>query len=174
MRPRGVDFAEYAASRVDGLLRLAYLLTADRHLAEDMVQEVLIKAHRRWSRVSAAGDVDAYVRRMLVNEHISWRRRRSSTEVPVERMTDEQDTARLDEGVVARDWMWRMLARLPARQRAVLVLRHYERLSDPEIAALLGCADATVRSLAARGLAALRGHPDLAEGGVRMRGGETA
>lgn len=82
-----VEFAEFAASRVDRLLALAYLLTGNHHSAEDLVQEVLIKAHRRWSRVLAADDADAYVRRMLVNEHISWRRRRSSTELPFEQTT---------------------------------------------------------------------------------------
>lgn len=163
MRPRDVEFAEFAASRVDRLLALAYLLTGNHHSAEDLVQEVLIKAHRRWSRVLAADDADAYVRRMLVDEHISWRRRRSSTELPFEQAPEGREMGRLDDSVVARDWIWRMLATLPARQRAVLVLRHYENLADRDIADLVGCADATVRSLAARGLSALRCHPDLAD-----------
>ena len=156
-----MQFAEYAASRVDSLLRLAHLLSGDRQLAEDLVQDVLIKSHRRWSRVQAADNPDAYVRRMLGNEHISWLRRRSSTELTMDRVAESADADRLADGVAARDRIWRMLAGLPSRQRAVLVLRHYEHQDDREIAALIGCADATVRSLAARGIAALRKHPDL-------------
>ena len=112
------SFEDFVRSRTAALLRLAYLLAGDRQLAEDLVQEVLVKVHRRWSRVRGAGNADAYVRRMLVNEHLSRRRRQSSDELA----TDEIDTGLIEdsqEAVAARDEMWRLLAALPARQRAV-------------------------------------------------------
>ena len=155
------SFEGFVRSRTAALLRLAYLLAGDRQLAEDLVQEVLVKAHRRWSRVGSADNADAYVRRMLVNEHLSRRRRRSSGELPTDEVADTSRVNDSQDAVAARDEMWRLLAALPARQRAVLVLRYYAELNDAQIAALLGCAVGTVRSLASRGLARLRHHPDL-------------
>ena len=152
-------FDDYVASRGAALLRLAFMLTGDRHLAEDLTQDVMIRAYGRWSRLAQMEQVDAYVRRMLVNSHVSWRRRRSSGEVPVERVADEANTDSTPDGaeaVAERDRAWRMLATLPRKQRAVLVLRYYEDLSDSEIAEALGCSQGTVRSQASRALATLR------------------
>jgi RNA polymerase sigma-70 factor (sigma-E family) len=154
-------FDDYVASRGAALLRLAFMLSGDRHLAEDLTQDVLIKVYDRWSRVGRMEQPDAYVRRMLVNSHVSWRRRKSSTEVPVE--NDSEDAAGAAavadaaEDMAEREQAWQLLATLPRRQQAVLVLRIYEDLSDPEIAAALGCTQSTVRSQAARALATLRG-----------------
>lgn len=137
-----------------GLAQLAYRLTGQRESARDLVQDVLLVAYRRWSRVSAADDPRAYLRRMLVNQHLNNVRRRIA-EVPSERLPESPGPSG-HQVVDDRDAVWRALATLSGRQRTVLVLRHYEALDDTAIAALLGCRRATVRSLAARGLAALR------------------
>lgn len=155
-------FDEYVASRGAALLRLAFMLSGDRHLAEDLTQEVLIRVYDRWARIARMEQIDAYVRRMLVNSHVSWRRRKSSTETPVAAeaagsgagAATVPDTA---EDLAAREHAWQLLAGLPRRQRAILVLRFYEDLADADIAAALGCTQSTVRSQAARALAALRG-----------------
>lgn len=147
-------FEAFMASRGAALLRFAFMLTHDRGRAEDLVQDALVKVHRRWDRVVAAEQPDAYVRRIVTNEFLSWRRRRSSAETPSELPgTPAADpSAAVDE----RDAMWRALALLPPRQRAVLVLRFYEDMPDAQIAAVLECAQGTVASLASRGLATLR------------------
>jgi RNA polymerase sigma-70 factor (sigma-E family) len=154
-------FDEFVRARGAALLRFAYLLAGDRGLAEDLVQDALVKAYLRWGGRAAIERPEAYVRRIIVNEFVSWRRRRASREVvgPV------PDRAGGDhaEGVAERVRVWQVLARLPRRQRVVLVLRYYDGLPDREIADLLGCAEGTVRSLAARAFGTLRGHPDLAD-----------
>ncbi|PPK64151.1 SigE family RNA polymerase sigma factor [Actinokineospora auranticolor] len=154
-----MTFDEYVRDRGQALLRFAYLLTGDRHLAEDLVQTALLKAHGRWRWVRAADRPDAYLRRILVNAHLDWRRRRSSTELPVEpgdSWFGAASAADHAEGVAERARTWGALATLPPRQRAVLVLRFYEDCDDRAIAELLGCAESTVRSQASRALAALR------------------
>jgi RNA polymerase sigma-70 factor (sigma-E family) len=144
------------------LLRTAYAIAGDLGVAEDAVQTAFAKAYRSWRRISGLESPEAYLRRMVVNEFLSWRRRLTSQEVPVAELLD---TAGDDDSSVRqaqRDAMWRLLARLPKQQRAVLVLRYYEDLPDPEIAAVLGCSASTVRSNAARALANLRsGTPGL-------------
>jgi RNA polymerase sigma-70 factor (sigma-E family) len=154
-----IDFDEYVRLRGERLVRLARLLVRDRHLAEDLVQEVLGRAYVRWDRVSRADDVDVYVRRMLVNRHISWLRRRSSTEVAIDTSAAHLDRAALgDIGAEAaeRDAAWQLIAELPPKQRATLVLRYYEDLDDATIARILRCSQVTVRSQAMRALATLR------------------
>jgi RNA polymerase sigma-70 factor (sigma-E family) len=153
-----MTFEEYAAWRLPALLRYAAVLTGDRDLAQDIVQEVLSRAHLRWRRIGQLDLPDRYVRRMIVNEFISWRRRHSRV-VPVGRVDDPAgavvppDTAAVH---AERDALWTELARLPRRQQAVLVLRYYEGLTDTEIAGVLGCRPGTVRGYASRALAALR------------------
>jgi RNA polymerase sigma-70 factor (sigma-E family) len=158
--PSGVGFDDFVRGRGPALLRFAYLLTSDQGQAEDLVQRALIKAYRRWDHVASVAHPDAYVRRVVLNEHLSFRRRRSSSEVvgPV------PDAAQRDvtDDLADRDLVWRVLGQLPRRQRSVLVLRYYEALPDREIAALLGCREGTVRSLAARAFETLRRHPQLA------------
>ena len=163
-------YAELVAARSGPLLSMARGLVRSEADAEDLVQEVLARALVHWDRVSAAGDPVAYVNRMLVNQAMSFWRRASTRreratepgELPEPRAGGIGDVGGLvgvPDGAVQRgdrDALVSALRRLPARHRAVLVLRYYERLSDAEIADLLGVAQATVRSCAARGLAALR------------------
>src|SRR5262245_41602757 len=137
------------------------VLTGDQGLAEDVVQEVMIRAYGRWHRITALEQTDAYLKRMITNDYLSWRRRWA-------RITPHAD---LPDGSVGdhahahaeRDAIRVELARLPRRQRAVLVLRYYERLTDNEIAGVMGCAPGTVRSLASRALATLRVDPRTRE-----------
>jgi len=154
-----VTFEEFLTTRLAALLRYATVLACDPHLAEDIVQEVVARAHPRWARISATDVPEAYVKRMIVNELASWRRRRAARVVPMSLAALDAVTApgadpavQLDE----RDAMIRRLAALPVRQRIVVALRYYEGLSDEQIADLLGCRPATVRSHASRAFATLR------------------
>nr|BFE63833.1 SigE family RNA polymerase sigma factor [Dactylosporangium thailandense] len=154
-----MEFEEFLSARLAALLRYATVLACDPHLAEDIVQEVLSRVQTRWARISAADVPEAYVKRMIVNELASWRRRRAARVVPMSLSALDTVGAPLDDPATAvdeRDAMIRRLAALPVRQRIVIALRYYEGLSDPEIADLIGCRPATVRSHAARGLATLR------------------
>jgi RNA polymerase sigma-70 factor (sigma-E family) len=163
----GLDetLAELMTESGDRLLRLAYQLTHDRSAAEDVVQEALVSIYRSWRRAMPAVDhVEAYARQAVVNEFLRRRRLRSSTEIVSEVVPDIVEPA-FDSGVVDRDELWRALGTLPARQRAVLVLRYYEELPDAQIASLLGAKEATVRSLAARALTSLRGSALALNGG---------
>jgi RNA polymerase sigma-70 factor (sigma-E family) len=148
-----VTFDEFAAARLPALLRYAIVLTGDRELAEDLVQEVMIRIHLRWRRVQRLDRPELYVKRAVTNEFLSWRRRwRSRAAAP---LSDGMapDPAGL---VVERSQLWGRVLRLPRQQRVVLALRFYEGLSDPEIAEVLGCAPGTVRGYASRALATLR------------------
>ena len=148
-------FEEFTAARLPALLRYAMLLSGDREHARDLVQEVLARALVKWGRIGTVGEPYAYVRRMVTNEFLSWRRRRRVPTVPL-----DEAAVRGREPVVPdredRDDLRGLLARLPGQQRAVLVLRYYEDLTDDEIATALGCRVGTVRGYASRGLAALR------------------
>jgi RNA polymerase sigma-70 factor (sigma-E family) len=145
------------------------MLTGDRGLAEDLVQDALVKAFLRWDGRVAIERPEAYVRRTIVNDFVSWRRRRSSSEIvgPV----PDRSEGDLTEGLAERDRVWQVLSQLPRRQRVVLVLRYYEALPDRDIADLLGCAEGTVRSLAARAFSTLRSHPELSGGVDPMTAG---
>ena len=150
-----LSFDEWVDARAAALLRFAYLVTGSQHAAEDAVQSALTKACEKWSRVRRTTDPDAYVRRMVVNAHVSaWRRsgRRELTVAEV-RHTEAGDHA---EGVATVDAIWQVCATLPPQQRAAVVLRFYEDLEYGEIAAVLGITQATVRSHVHRALAAMR------------------
>lgn len=153
-----MTFDEFAATRLDAVLRFAVVLTNDRGLAEDVVQEVLIRAHQRWTQISTMEHPEAYVRRMVVNEFLSWRRKwaRYVPQADVEPMMGQLTQADHADEQAERATMLAEVAKLPRRQRAVLVLRYYEGLSDAQIAEVLGCAETTVRGYAFRALAALR------------------
>lgn len=147
-------------AHLPGLLRYATVLTGEAHTAADLVQEVLLRAHVRWRRIGLMDRPDLYLRRMVTNEHLSWRRRwhvrtvhPSSDDVLAAHADPLRDHAHR---VVEDDAVWRRLAELPPRQRTVLVLRYYEGLPDVEIAQVLGTSAATVRSHASRALATLR------------------
>jgi RNA polymerase sigma-70 factor (sigma-E family) len=148
-------FDAWASARVPGLLRFAYLLTGSRSEAEDAVQSALERALPRWERIGRAEDPDAYVRRMVVNAHVSLWRRTGRRESPVEavELRDERDPADL---VSTADAVRRVCARLPRRQRAAVVLRYFEDQDYAEIAAVLRCSEATARSYVHRALQALR------------------
>jgi RNA polymerase sigma-70 factor (sigma-E family) len=152
-----VRFEEYVADQGPSLLRLAYVLTGDSHLAEDLTQTALADAYRHWRKVIAAERPDAYVRRMLVNAHINSRRRRSSTERPTD-LSAQGGGVEADPGidVAARDEIRRLLDMLAPRARTVLVLRYYADLDDAAIAAAMGLTTSSVRASASRALAALR------------------
>jgi len=151
------SFADFAATRGPALVRLARGLLRDPHQAEDVVQDVLAKALVQWWRVSAADDPDAYVRRMVVNACTSWFRRAARREYAHEAATlPERPIADHADGIDERDRLVALLRRLPTKQRAALVLRHYEGLPDAEIARLLGSSEVSVRTNAHRGLIALR------------------
>jgi RNA polymerase sigma-70 factor (sigma-E family) len=146
----------------DRLLRLAYQLTHDRPAAEDVVQEALVSIYRAWRR-AMPDNAEAYARRVVVNEFLRRRRLRAAAEIVTDHLPD-LPTPDLEAAVVDRDELWRALGRLPARQRAVLVLRYYEDLPDAQIADVLDAKESTIRSLALRGLAALRTSPLVTEG----------
>jgi RNA polymerase sigma-70 factor (sigma-E family) len=154
------DFDGFVRERLSVHLRYATALSGDPHLAADIVQDVLVRAHGRWSRICRSDRPDLYVKRMITNEYLSWRRRwhvrniiPSSVSALASRSPAAVDPS---QQLVDRDDLLQRLATLPRRQRAVLVLRFYEGLDDPEIAAILGVAPTTVRSTASRALAALR------------------
>jgi RNA polymerase sigma-70 factor (sigma-E family) len=154
-----VQFEEFSREQLPSLVRFAAVLTGDRELAQDVVQDALVRAHQSWRRVAAADRPDLYLRKMVVNGYLSWRRRWYQRSVHV-----TADVTRLREPT-APDPAWRIadadqlagpLTRLSRAQRASIVLRFYEDRDDDEIAAVLGCAPGTVRSHVSRGLSALR------------------
>jgi RNA polymerase sigma-70 factor (sigma-E family) len=153
-----VTYEEFADSRLTALLRYAVMLTGDPHLAQDLVQETMVRVQLNWRRVVQADVPDRYVRRMLTNQYLDWQRGSWVRRVLLRADPDEAVVVRADhaEATVDRDQVWTWLARLPRRQRAALVLRYYEDLPDAEIAEVLGCAVGTVRSAISRALATLR------------------
>lgn len=156
------SFEQFVLARTPVLLRFAFVLTADMALAEDLLQEALLKTHRRWQRVCETDRPEAYLRRVVINEYLSWRRLRRNSEAPIDHVPDQVSLDAVEATIVERDQLWRALATLPRRQRAVLVLRHYEDLPDEQIAHVLGCSQSTVRSLARRALNGLRNHGAVA------------
>ncbi|MEV0650749.1 SigE family RNA polymerase sigma factor [Phytomonospora sp. NPDC050363] len=156
------SFDDYVRARGGALLRFAYLLSGDAHLAEDIVQEALARCHRPWERISANGDPEAYVRKAVLRQFLSWRRRLSFGERATADMTVHAPSAADGSQALAeRDTLWRLLAGLSRKQRAVLVLRFYEDLAYAQIADLLGIRESTVRVHAHKGLSELRVSPQL-------------
>lgn len=139
------------------LLRFATVLCGGPDPAEDLLQDVAIKAHRRWANLRELEHPEAYLRRTIVNEYVSWRRKWARM-VPSAELRDVISKRDFTDQQADRAELITELGRLPRRQKAVLVLRYFEGLSDPEIADLLGCSASTVRSHASRALAALRIH----------------
>ncbi|MFD4985576.1 SigE family RNA polymerase sigma factor [Streptomyces sp. NPDC058374] len=156
------EFETFAAARWPRLLRTAYLLTGDHHEAEDLVQVTLAKLYPSWSRVRGLDEPDAYVRRALVNNNLSRFRKRRVVQLLTPRLPEraqEGGAARTEE----RSLLLEALGTLPPRQRAVVVLRYWEDLSEQQAAEVLGCSPGNVKSQASRGLRKLRDHPALAE-----------
>ncbi|GAA2538442.1 SigE family RNA polymerase sigma factor [Winogradskya consettensis] len=127
-------FEEFAAARLPALLRYAMLLSGDHDQARDIVREVLTRSLVKWERIQRTGEPYAYARRLVTDEYLSWRRHKKPA---------------------AGDGLWKLLGDLPKRQRAALVLRFYEGLSDQEIAEALGCRTSTVRGYVSRALTEL-------------------
>lgn len=150
------SFELFVSARSAGLLRTAYLLTHDSHLAEDLLQTALAKAWVSWGRVEE--QPEAYVRRILINTYSTWWRRRWNGEVPTE-VLPEGKSAAPDPGADCE--LRAALARLPRRQRAVLVLRFFEDLTEAETANALQCSVGTVKSQSSKALAKLRIDPTL-------------
>ena len=151
------DFQAYVAARGAGWERYAYALTGDAHRAQDLVQTVLLQAYRRWPRIAAVEHRDAYIRRMMTNSYLGWRRRNRNWEIPTGDLPEPENSPDPAIGVVDRDELGRALRELSPHQRAVLVLRHVEGLDDEAIAQIVGCSVGTVRGHASRGRQRVRG-----------------
>ncbi|WP_326549539.1 SigE family RNA polymerase sigma factor [Micromonospora sp. NBC_01813] len=149
------EFHEFVASRSGALLRTAYLLAGDWATAEDLLQTALTKTYLAWKRLGQIEAVEPYARRVLVNTATSWWRRRWHGERPTETLPERAGPDLIQEHL-ERDVLWRHVKALPARQRAVLVLRFYEDLSEAQTAALLDISPGTVKSQTSRALGTLR------------------
>ena len=164
MNGRDEEFGEFMRNRASLLHQSAYLLCGDWHLAHDLVQDTLVKAYQHWPRVRQADSPDAYVRRILLNEvRGGWRRRERA--VPVSRFPEggEPTVPDATDDVVRRAGLRQALLTLPLRQRATIILRYLEGMSERETAAVLGCSEGTVKSQSARALATLRNFLDRTE-----------
>jgi len=149
------EFADFVGARWASLYRLAYLLTASPMGAEDLLQTTLEKAYMRWARIGQMEYAEAYVRRMLANSLVSSRRRAWIGEQPYGDLPETVgESAELP--VLDRSLLWPLVCALPAGQRAVIVLRYYEDLTEAQIADVLGCAPGTVKSQSSAAIGALR------------------
>lgn len=150
----------YVEAAMPRLVGLAYAMTGSKVDAEDLVQDTLALVITKWSRMSEAHDIDAYVRRTMYNTLVSRKRRRASTEVVSHEVVTADRVAAsappADRGVADRQAVLEMVRRLPDRQRAVVALRYYEDLPDRQIAHALGCSEQAVRSAAHAALRSLR------------------
>lgn len=153
------EFAAWAMGSYRGLLHAAHLLTGDRDSAQDLVQTALAKTQVAWKRVHTSPD--AYVRRVMVTTHTDWWRRQPWRERSSAVLPDSPARADDERRVDDRDLLLRALQELPARQRAVVVLRFYLELPEAECAHLLGCSIGTVKSTSSRALARLRANASL-------------
>jgi RNA polymerase sigma-70 factor (sigma-E family) len=152
---RDGGFREYVTTRSGSLLRAAYLLTGNRADAEDLVQAALAKTYQAWDRIQDTRALDGYVRKAMVNTHISWWRRRRLDEYPTDEIPDRA-VADHAPGSDLQDTLRRAIDRLPQRMRAAVVLRYYEDMSEAEVADALGVSLGTVKSTVSRAVAKLR------------------
>ncbi|MFG2053761.1 SigE family RNA polymerase sigma factor [Micromonospora sp. NPDC048930] len=153
--PLEEEFREFVAARSGALLRTAYLLAGDWATAEDLLQTALTKTYLAWKRLGGIEAIEPYARRVLVNTSTSWWRRRWHGERPTEVLPEQAGVDEVEQQL-DRDALWRHLQALPARQRAVLVLRFYEDMSEAQTAALLEISPGTVKSQTSRALNTLR------------------
>jgi RNA polymerase sigma-70 factor (sigma-E family) len=158
-------FAEFAAARSAALFRAAYLMVGDHGLAEDLLQEALTKTYVAWPRLRDVGNAEAYTRKAITTTAISWWRRKSwQAEKPRDDVPEQTTRGESpDQAVAERDWLWAELQKLPPKQRAAIVLRYYEDLTEAQTAAALGCSVGTVKSQVSTGLKRLRDRlgPDI-------------
>jgi RNA polymerase sigma-70 factor (sigma-E family) len=150
------EFVMLVRARSDALVRTARLLTGSWQSAEDLVQAALLRTWQHWEQLTDPAAAEAYARQVMVRLSATWWRRRWHGEVPAPTMPEVRDQADVARTVGVRTDLAVALAKLPARQRAAVVLRYYEDLSEQQAAALLGCSVGAVKSNAARGLAKLR------------------
>ena len=156
-----MDFDEFFRATWPRLFRTAYAVAGDAASAEDALQAAFAKAYSSWRRISRTDHPEAYVRRMVVNEVLGTRRRAWwQRERPHESAEPPGSVTSPEGGVVDRDAVWTAVLALPPRQRAVIVLRYYEDLSEEQIADVLGCSRGTVKSQASAALANLRRSAD--------------
>ena len=153
-------FTDLVTTRSGALFRTAYLVVGDHHLAQDLLQEALVKAYAAWPKLRDPSKAEAYVRRTIVTTATSWRRRRSFHERPVDTVPElPRDDA--TEQVAVQDAVWAELRALPPRQRAALVLRFYEDLTEAQTAEAMGCSIGTVKSQVSEALTKLRNRGGL-------------
>jgi RNA polymerase sigma-70 factor (sigma-E family) len=152
------EYATFVRARSHALLRSAYLLTGDQHLAEDLVQEALARAHRAWPRLHDTGNAEAYTRRTMYHLQVSrWRRRKLAEDLPGD-LPEPKDrpTHDLAESITQRVAVERALRALSPRQRAAVVLRYFEDCTEAEAAQMLGVSISTVKTQTTRALEHLR------------------
>jgi RNA polymerase sigma-70 factor (sigma-E family) len=149
------EFCDFVAARSGTLFQVAYLLLGDHQLAQDLVQESLAKTYVAWPRLREVANAEAYTRKVIATTAISWRRRRSFHERPVEHLPEPagDDVATT---VVVHEALWAALLALPPRQRTAIVLRHYVDLSEAQTAETMGCSVGAVKSSTSTGLRTLR------------------
>lgn len=151
-----MDFDSFAETQLMPLLRLAWAITGgDRALGEDLVQDVMIKVQGRWPAISQMDDPLAYVKRMVVNQHVSFRRKWSRQLAQAD-ISRHQPVADVAEQIATSDALRKAIQGLPVRQRTIIALRYFADMDDAEIATMMGCRQTTVRSHASRGIARLR------------------
>jgi RNA polymerase sigma-70 factor (sigma-E family) len=156
-------FRDYVTARGAALLRMAYLLTRNQADAEDLVQAALAKTYQAWDRIEDRSALDGYVRRAMVNTHISWWRRRRLEEYPTDDIPDQPIADQPGDSELS-DALRRALDRLPSRMRAAVVLRYFEDMSEAEVAQALGISQGTVKSTVSRAVAKLRIDAELLKG----------
>ena len=160
-------FAEFATARSAALFRAAYLMVGDHGLAEDLLQEALTKTYVAWPRLRDVNNAEAYTRKAITTTAISWWRRKSwQAEKPRDDVPEQAtrgDSAGSEHVLAERDWLWAEVQKLPPKQRAAIVLRYYEDLTEAQTAAALGCSIGTVKSQVSTGLKRLRDRlgPDI-------------
>ncbi len=159
-------FVEFVAARSAALHRVAYLMVGEHALAQDLLQESLTKTYVAWSRLREVRNAEAYTRRVITTTAISWRRKKSWHETPHEELPDLVSTA--PEDTDTRTWVWEALQQLPPRQRAAVVLRYYEDLTEAQTAAAMGCAVGTVKSQVSAALRTLRTQLGTAAGPLSL------
>ena len=153
-------FREYVTARRRSLLRTAYLLTGNVADAEDLVQSALAKTYSAWDRIEDMGALDGYVRRAIVNTHISWWRGRRMEELPTDEIPDQAVADHAADSDLQHT-MRQAVDRLPERMRAAVLLRYYEDMTEAEVADVLGVSLGTVKSTVARAVAKLRVDAEL-------------
>jgi RNA polymerase sigma-70 factor (sigma-E family) len=162
-------FAEFVEQHTDSLLTTGYLLTRDRSAAEELVQDVLVALYPQWRKVQAADSGLAYVRRSLVNRFLNQRRRGRGAELPLTSLPEIGSRTDFTAGVADREQVRQVLAELPERQRAAVVLRYFYDYSDQQVADALQCRIGTARSLISRALAGMRAGSGQADS-IEIRG----